>query len=399
MPHLHAPPVQLFDALGLHATQAAPAVPQVAAVLALQTSPTQQPLAHEVASQTHWLLRQRVPGPHAGPEPQVQVPLVQLSAVVAVQAWQAAPGWAQLDSDWAVQTLPAQQPLAHEEALHTHVPPLQIWPAAHAAPLPHAQLPVALHEAAIIVSQARQVEPPEPQAPTEGVVQAAPLQQPLGQLVPLQAPPVHTPPEHVWPRPHAGPVPQRQVPLLAQVFALVALQVAQVSPPEPQVTRLRGLQALPRQQPLGQLVPSQTHWPPTQRWPPTQAASVPHLQPLLEQVSARVRSQVMQALPTWPQLAIDSALHVVPAQQPLGQLAGSQLGPAPPPTPMPPPPPVPIPPPLPVPTPPPLPTPPPEPTPPPFPAAPPPEPSSTQSWWLRSQRASVGHCASEVQRA
>lgn len=33
VPHLHAPPVQLLDALGLQATQAAPSVPQVAEVL------------------------------------------------------------------------------------------------------------------------------------------------------------------------------------------------------------------------------------------------------------------------------------------------------------------------------------------------------------------------------
>ncbi len=325
VPHLQAPVVQLLDAFGLHATQAAPRVPQVDDVLVWQTFPAQQPLAHDVASQTHWLLRQRVPGPHAGPEPQVHVPEVQLLAVVALQATHAAPGSAQLDSDWAVQTVPAQQPLAQEEASQMHWPLLQVWPAAQAARVPQPQLPVALQESAIIASQVRHVEPPVPQAPIDGVVQVAPLQQPLGQLVPLQAPPVQMPLEHVWPMPHAGPAPQRQVPLLAQVFALTGLQVAQVSPPAPQVLRLRAWQTLPTQQPLGQLVPSQTHWLPTQRWPPTQAMSDPQRQPSPAQVSARVRSQVEQAPPAGPQLAIAIALQVRPAQQPLGHEVTSHV--------------------------------------------------------------------------
>ncbi len=60
---------------------------------------------------------------------------------------------------------------------------------------------MALHET--------QAEPPEPHLLVEGVVQAAALQQPLGQLSPSHAPPTHTPPLHVWPEAHEGLVPQR----------------------------------------------------------------------------------------------------------------------------------------------------------------------------------------------
>ncbi len=67
-----------------------------------------------------------MPGPHAGPVPQAQVPLVQRFEVVALQAWQASPGRAQVASDWAVHTVPAQQPLAQDEALQTQRPPLQV---------------------------------------------------------------------------------------------------------------------------------------------------------------------------------------------------------------------------------------------------------------------------------
>ncbi len=51
---------------------------------------------------------------------------------------------------------------------------------------------MALQALAVIASHAMQLEPPEPQVVRAGVVQVLPSQQPLGQLVMLQAPPVQT---------------------------------------------------------------------------------------------------------------------------------------------------------------------------------------------------------------
>ena len=46
--------------------------------------PLQQP-EHEAESQTHWLLKQRVPAPHAGPVPHRQPDEPQLLASVVLQ--------------------------------------------------------------------------------------------------------------------------------------------------------------------------------------------------------------------------------------------------------------------------------------------------------------------------
>lgn len=92
-----------------------------------------------------------------------------------------------------MQTLPAQQPLAHEVASQTQLPALQRCPKEHAGPVPQPQVPVALHELVSIALQDTQVEPPTPQPATEGTVHTVPAQQPLAQFVPLQGPPVQTP--------------------------------------------------------------------------------------------------------------------------------------------------------------------------------------------------------------
>ncbi len=55
-----------------------------------------------------------------------------------------------------------------------------------------------------------------------------PSQQPAGQLAALQAPPVQTPPEQVCAGPHAGPIPQRQLPAVEQLFAFVGSHGAHV---------------------------------------------------------------------------------------------------------------------------------------------------------------------------
>jgi hypothetical protein len=63
--------------------------------------------------------------------------------------------------------VPAQQPLAHEVASHTHAPDTQRWPDAHGAPLPHAHAP-AVHRSDR-ASQARHATPPVPHAETDGI--------------------------------------------------------------------------------------------------------------------------------------------------------------------------------------------------------------------------------------
>jgi hypothetical protein len=102
------------------------------------------------------------------------------------------------------QVLPLQQPFGQLVLLQTHCPLEQVWPAEQA--LPHApqlltsllrssQLP--LQQAGEVPVQVAHVAPPVPQV----VVvfpgwQVLPLQQPFGQLVPLQT---HVPPLQVWP--------------------------------------------------------------------------------------------------------------------------------------------------------------------------------------------------------
>ena len=193
LPHLQPPAVQLLAAFGSQVRQAAPAIPQLATEGSLQVLPAQQPPAQDDASHTHCPPTHRVPVPHEGPVPQPQVPSVQVSATAELQAWQAVPGCAQLDSDWPVQTFPAQQPFAHDDASQMQTPALQRCPVPHAGPPPHAHAPPAVQALARIESQALQLEPAVPQLAIEGVVQVSPRQQPLGQLMPLHTSPVQTP--------------------------------------------------------------------------------------------------------------------------------------------------------------------------------------------------------------
>ncbi len=73
-----------------------------------------------------------------------------------------------------------------------------------------------------------------------------------------------------------------------QTEAFSVLHSTQVEPPVPQAARLVVVVQVPSvlQQPVGQLVASQTQAPPTQRWPTSQAGAVPQVQvPLGLQVS------------------------------------------------------------------------------------------------------------------
>lgn len=97
-------------------------------------------------------------------------------------------------------------------------------------------------------------------------------------------------------------------------------QTWQARPPVPHASVVSpAAQAPPTQQPLGQLVPSQTHAPSRQRWPAEQAGPAPHAQaPVAEQASATSGAQAVQAAPAVPQVAIVGALQKPPAQQPVG---------------------------------------------------------------------------------
>ena len=123
--------------------QAAPDGAQAVSERARQVDPAQQPLGHEVASQTQLPPRHRWPAPQAGPAPQAHEPAaVQLSAVDGLQVVQAPPPVPQRASVAETQVVPSQQPLGHEVGSQTQAPATQRRPAPHTGPLPQAQLPV-----------------------------------------------------------------------------------------------------------------------------------------------------------------------------------------------------------------------------------------------------------------
>lgn len=135
LPQVHAPAAEQRSAVvESHATQVPPPTPQLAAEMVLQAPFAQQPLGHDVALHTHVPLTQVVPGPHAGPVPQRHAPLTASQALAAgsAQAAQAAPPVPQALADGGLHTPPAQQPLGHDCALHTHAPATQALPLAQA---------------------------------------------------------------------------------------------------------------------------------------------------------------------------------------------------------------------------------------------------------------------------
>jgi hypothetical protein len=135
---------------------------------------------------------------------------------------------------------------------------------------------------------------------------------------------LHTqlPPEQVCPAPQAAPVPHLQAPLV-QVLVLPE-QGAHAAPPVPQLAALwlaPVMHTPALQQPVGQLVASQTQAPPEQRCPAAHALFVPHLQAPVVQRSPVV-PQLVQAPPVIPHwVAVVGLTHAPPLQQPLAQLA------------------------------------------------------------------------------
>ncbi len=129
---------------------------------------------------------------------------------------------------------------------------------------------------------------------------------------------------HRWPGAQGGFEPQRQAPVL-QLSALVALHVPQAAPPVPQLEVVfPARQLLPEQQPE-QDVASQMQAPPTHRWPMAHEGLAPQLHaPAVEQLSARVASQAMQAAPPVPHVDKAGVRHALPEQQPVGQFVAEQ---------------------------------------------------------------------------
>lgn len=121
---------------------------------------------------------------------------------------------------------PLQQPVLHEVAVHLHVPWVQLWPAAHAAPAPQWQKP--FEQVSVTPEHWLQAAPPVPQAVALcplPVMQTPALQQPVGQLVASQ---VQAPPTQRVPGPQAALMPHLHAPP-EQLSALLP-QAEQVPP-------------------------------------------------------------------------------------------------------------------------------------------------------------------------
>ena len=139
---MHWPPAQLSALWLSHAAHAAPPVPQYDSDPLLHVVPSQQPVAHDVASHTHVPFTHRWPAAQEGLPPHMHWPPAQLSALWASHAAHAAPPVPQYDSDPLLHVVPSQHPVAHDVASHTHVPLTHRWPAAQEDPVPHWQVPL-----------------------------------------------------------------------------------------------------------------------------------------------------------------------------------------------------------------------------------------------------------------
>jgi hypothetical protein len=180
-----------------------------------QLVPSQQPVEQEVAAHPHMPFWQRRPGPQAGPVPQLHVPVAeQPSAATGSHPTHTAPPTPQVASDGGLHVAPEQQPSRQVALQPLQRPSVQVCP----------------------LGQVSQAPPPPPQEPAVSPArQVVPWQQPSGQEVPSQT---QVLPMHRWPSAHAGPVPQRQLPL-AEQLSLRASHTAQVEPASPQVASER----------------------------------------------------------------------------------------------------------------------------------------------------------------
>ena len=218
-----------------------------------------------------------------------------------------------------------QQPFGHETPSHMQAPLTQCLSGPHAAEVPHRHAPLAAQVSAAIGSHPTQVPPADPHAAIDGVTHAPLAQHPSGQVDMLHT---QVPFWHWVPAAHgAGLAPQAHAPVAgSQRSARMTSHGAHVVPPMPHVATAGTWQApsLP-QQPFGQDAVVHTQAPARQALPAPHCAPVPQRQsPALEQLSAIDGSQLTQAVPANPQLAVADAVHFEPEQQPPGQLAASQ---------------------------------------------------------------------------
>ncbi len=129
--------------------------------------------------------------------------------------------------------------------------------------------------------------------------------------------------------PHDGPDPHAQLPAALHALARVDSQATQVEPAIPQLVTAGVVQVSPMQQPLEQLVELHAptlHSPLRQVWPEPQLGPVPQRHsPLPEQTFDRVASHTAQVFPPTPQDERLRTVQVEPTQQPDGQVLESQM--------------------------------------------------------------------------
>jgi hypothetical protein len=219
-----------------------PAGPQAAVVLpGSHVLFRQHPVGHDAESHTHLPPEHTCPLPQAVAPPQVQLPVAEQPSPVVPQLVQLPPPVPHAIDEGVVQVLFWQQPVGHEVASQTHLPPEHSCPVAHAVAPPQVQVPL-VEQPSAVAPQLVHEAPAVPQVAEDvGVLHVLPEQHPLGQLVALQ--PLHAPLPQVWPVGH----------------------VAHVAPAAPHALgSVPGWQVLPWQHPVEQEVASQMHAPPEQ---------------------------------------------------------------------------------------------------------------------------------------
>ena len=108
------------------AWQADPPLPQAPALVPVsQAAPLQQPVGHDVPSQTQVPPRHRWPALQAAPVPQAQAPVPShWSDATGSQRVQVFPAGAHAVAESGVHVAPAQHPPGHEVASQVHTPPV-----------------------------------------------------------------------------------------------------------------------------------------------------------------------------------------------------------------------------------------------------------------------------------
>jgi hypothetical protein len=190
-PQTHAPAEEHPSAVaGSHAPHDPPGAAQVMSDRGVHIVPLQQPLGHEVASQTHELSAQCSPALQGALPPQRQTPLAeQLSAALASQATHVDPPAPHVATELCLQAVPSQHP-EQDVASHTQRPPMHLWPLEQAAWPPHVQSPCPEQPSAKVGSHAVQACPDAPQVAADGVLHVVPVQHPFGHTQLLHAPSV-----------------------------------------------------------------------------------------------------------------------------------------------------------------------------------------------------------------